>query len=136
MLFIGDPKLPDLHRGRPARRRPRRLLIVEDDPPSRIATDFLCLRLGFETASAGTVAEAVPLLRWPPDVILLDLMLPDGNGLEVLRLVREWRMETRVVVATGAYDWQLLEQVKALRPHFVLLKPLNWDVVCRWLRHA
>ena len=60
-------------------------------------------------------------------------MLPDGNGLELLRRVREWGMDTRVVVATGAYDWQLLEQVKALRPHFVLLKPLNWDIVCRWL---
>jgi CheY-like chemotaxis protein len=136
MLFIGDPKLPDLHRSRPARRRGRRVLIVEDDAPSRIATHFLCLRLGLEAASAATLAEAVPLLAWPPDVILLDLMLPDGNGLELLRRVREWGMDTRVVVATGAYDWQLLEQVKALRPHFVLLKPLNWETVCQWLRYA
>lgn len=136
MLLIGDPKLPDPHRGRPSRRPPRRVLIVEDDPPARIATHFLCLRLGFETASAATLAEAVPLLAWPPDVMLLDLMLPDGNGLELLRRVREWGMNTRVVVATGAYDWQLLEQVKALRPHFVLLKPLNWEVVCRWLLHT
>jgi len=136
MLLIGDPKLPDLHRARPSGRRPGRVLIVEDDPPARIATHFLCLRLGFETASAATLAEAVPLLAPPPDVMLLDLMLPDGNGLELLRRVREWGMNTRVVVATGAYDWQLLEQVKALRPHFVLLKPLNWEVVRHWLLHA
>jgi CheY-like chemotaxis protein len=136
MLFIGDPKLPDPHHGTPRRERARRILIVEDDPPSRIATHFLCLKLGFETASAATLEEAVRLLDWTPDVVLLDLMLPDGNGLELLRRVRERGMSTRVVVATGAYDWRLLEKVKALRPQFVLLKPLNWEVVCRWILHA
>lgn len=132
--FLSAPSFPRPGLADPgeAADRPRRVLIVEDDTTARIAGGFLFRRLGLETATAATLHEGFDRLAWNPDWILLDLMLPDGNGIELLRLVRRVGLPVRVVVATGCYDWHLLEAVKALRPEHVLLKPLDWDVVGRW----
>ena len=68
---------------------PRQLLMIEDD--RRLATmvvDYLT-HAGFDVAHAGTAADG---LEWiaanSPDAIILDLMLPDGDGLDVCRSIR------------------------------------------------
>ena len=59
-------------------------LIVDDDPDIRAALAELAGLEGFETASAGSLAEArVRLAAQSPDVVLTDLMLPDGSGLDL-----------------------------------------------------
>ena len=65
------------------------VLIVDDAPDNREAyAEYLRFR-GFRTLEAGTGAEAIALARsQQPDVILLDMRLPDIDGLEVSRLVR------------------------------------------------
>ena len=60
-------------------------LIVEDDRDFRESVAALVAREGFEVAEAGTLEDArKKLLDRPFDVILLDLSLPDGDGLELL----------------------------------------------------
>ena len=68
-----------------------RILVVDDEPailrflrPALEANDY-------EVATAGTVAEAMkPIAGEKPDVVVLDLGLPDGDGKDVIRRVREW----------------------------------------------
>jgi two-component system, OmpR family, response regulator RegX3 len=77
--------------------QPRRtILLVEDE---RSITEPLAAALGregFDTTVAGTVAEAVELAeRTRPDLVLLDVMLPDGSGLDVCR---ELRRSSRVPI--------------------------------------
>src|SRR4030095_16926315 len=64
----------------------KRILLVEDDSTlTRVLTETLDGE-GFETRSAGTCADALALAaRFRPDLIVLDVMLPDGNGLALLR---------------------------------------------------
>jgi two-component system, OmpR family, response regulator len=66
-----------------------RLLVVEDDPG---ISDLLFSALsfaGFEVRTAGTAAEALrEVAASLPDLIVLDIMLPDGDGFDVLRRVR------------------------------------------------
>ncbi len=66
-----------------------RILLVDDEPAIvRVVTPIL-RHHGFQVASAGTVAEAMRAhAEWRPDLILLDLGLPDADGLEVVRAVR------------------------------------------------
>jgi two-component system phosphate regulon response regulator PhoB len=68
---------------------PTRLLIVEDEPDLASTLAYNFEREGFTTTTAGTVALALAELeRGPPDLIVLDVMLPDLSGFEVCRRVR------------------------------------------------
>jgi two-component system OmpR family response regulator len=66
-----------------------RLLVVEDDPA---ILDLLSAALrfaGFEVTTAITASEAFKTVAvGPPDLMLLDIMLPDQDGFEVLRRIR------------------------------------------------
>ncbi len=61
------------------------VLLVEDDADFRASTAALISREGYETREAGTIDEArKQIADAPPDLVLLDLVLPDGEGLELL----------------------------------------------------
>ena len=81
-------------------------------------------RLGCTVSEAGTVAGAVTQLAQRPDWVLLDLMLPDGCGTEVLRKAREAGGGCRVCVVTGCGP-DRTAAVKALGPDALLGKPLD-----------
>ncbi|HVE49473.1 MAG TPA: sigma-54 dependent transcriptional regulator [Casimicrobiaceae bacterium] len=59
-------------------------LIVDDDPTSRSALAELIARDGFTTSLASSLAEARESLDPVPDLVLVDLVLPDGSGMELL----------------------------------------------------
>jgi two-component system NtrC family response regulator len=99
------------------------LLVVEDERPlARLwATELDRL---VEATLAHTLAEAREKLRGRAfDVILLDLHLPDGNGLELLREVTEREDDTAVIILTGNAD--LNSAIQALRygAYDYLIKP-------------
>ena len=60
-----------------------RVLVVDDENLLRTMVEVACRRLGHEALCAATVAEGRRLAAAGVDVILLDMLLPDGNGLEV-----------------------------------------------------
>jgi len=69
--------------------RPKRtILLVEDEPSIREPLAEVLRSEGFETLVAGTVAEALEQARREPDLVLLDVMLPDGSGFDVSRELR------------------------------------------------
>src|SRR6478752_9949098 len=66
-----------------------RILFVEDEPAIAEPFGRALARAGFETVAAGSVAEArARFAAGPPDLVLLDLSLPDGEGRD---LCREWK---------------------------------------------
>jgi DNA-binding response OmpR family regulator len=70
--------------------RPKRTILLVEDETSISEPLAEALRSeGFETKVAGTVAEALELGRTGPDLVLLDVMLPDGSGLDVCRELRQ-----------------------------------------------
>ena len=78
-----------------------RALVVEDDPDVR---DLVVLSLemsGLEVTTADTGAAAVERVReLDPDVVTLDLTLPDADGRDVCRRIREFS-DTRIMLVTG-----------------------------------
>jgi two-component system KDP operon response regulator KdpE len=76
------------------------VLVVEDEVPMRRFLRSALTTHGFRVIEAGTLAEAEALLTSePPDAILLDLGLPDGDGLELLRRLREWSKAPVIVLS-------------------------------------
>jgi len=100
-------------------------LIVDDDRNAAEALAELIANQGFTTTCANTVEQARDLLVTGPDVILLDLVLPDGNGLELLREATSRELATQVIVITGHAS--LESSIEAMRHGATdyLLKPIN-----------
>lgn len=69
----------------------RQILIVEDDPQIRNFIQYTLKREGYSSLTAGTAQGAMSILvRERIDVVLLDLGLPDYDGLEVIHKLRQW----------------------------------------------
>ncbi len=68
--------------------RPLRVLAVEDDEDLRAFYRTLLAEEGYEVRVARDGVEALDMLRWAPDLILLDLMLPVMDGYQFLRRLR------------------------------------------------
>ena len=81
--------------------RPKRTILLVEDEVSITEPLAEALRSeGFETQVAGTVAEALELARRDPDLVLLDLMLPDGSGFDVCRELRK-RSQVPIIMLTA-----------------------------------
>jgi len=110
-----------------------RMLLVEDCHETRRAMRRILALCGWEVAEAGTVAEGLAHLASPPDCLLLDLEMPDGDGEAILRRVRAEGLPVRVIVNTGMDDPDRLDRVAALGPEALLRKPLDsksLSVIC------
>lgn len=110
-----------------------RVLVVEDDPSSRRALVMLLQLNGFEAAFATSIEEAMKQLESHPGCILLDLMLPDGNGASILDHIRLHQLPIRVAVTTGAGNWESLLSAAQFPPDTIFSKPLDFDQVVSWL---
>jgi two-component system, NarL family, response regulator DevR len=87
--------------------RPYRLLIVDDHEIVRQGlVALLDRREGFQVvAEAGTVAEAIEQAhRFEPDIVIMDVRLPDGSGIEACREIRSDLAATRVIMLTSYPD--------------------------------
>jgi DNA-binding response OmpR family regulator len=113
-----------------------RVLVVEDDPSSRRALTLLLKLKGFEPCVAATLADAMRELNNSPEAVLLDLMLPDGNGSDILRHVRRNGLAIRVAITSGASNWKSMLDEGALLPDAFFSKPLDFDQVVCWLAKA
>jgi two-component system, OmpR family, KDP operon response regulator KdpE len=97
---------------RPARAKQPRVLVVDDEPQIVRALKVVLREAGFETAPAETVTQALDLAAVrTPDAAIVDLVLPDGDGVEVTRRLREWsEMPILVLSAVGEEE----QKVRAL----------------------
>lgn len=73
---------------------------------------------------ADTVADGIGALGERPQWILLDLMLPDGSGLDVLRAARAARLDAKVCIITGCSS-EMLAEARAAGAEYAFTKPLN-----------
>jgi DNA-binding response OmpR family regulator len=115
--------------GIPAHLRPKApadLLIVEDDPLAGDALRFLFEAAGYRVRLAANAAAAARACAdGPVDLMLLDLTLPDGDGLSVMANIRAAGTMPRVTVAlTGHDDAMLAEQCRQAGCVAVVIKPV------------
>lgn len=78
-----------------------RIVVLEDHPNLRRSITQMLLEAGFETVAAGSLSDGRTACSTGADLIILDLMLPDGNGLEWLRELRRDGRTSLVLVLTA-----------------------------------
>jgi two-component system OmpR family response regulator len=108
---------------------------VEDDQVARRAISLLLKSQGFAVSEAGTLAEAMRSVsgRRRPDWVLLDVMLPDGSGLDVLRRIKSEGSPIKVCVITGCHE-HVLEEARVMGTDCAFSKPLEMVKVIAVLR--
>jgi len=106
------------------------LLIVEDDDALRARLTRAFIERGLEVRAASTARDAEILARAdPPELALLDLRIGDDSGLELIRVLREIDLATRIVVLTGyASVATAVEAVRRGAVHY-LAKPADADEI-------
>jgi DNA-binding NtrC family response regulator len=101
------------------------VLIVDDDTNTREALAAIASQEGFTAALAGSVAEArIQLVRQRPDVVLMDLRLPDGSGIEFLEELED-RSSIETILITGHASVESAVEALRLGASDYLTKPVN-----------
>src|SRR5436309_3248079 len=105
---------------------PLDVLVVEDD---RLTCELLVHAIheeGLTTDVAGTVVEAKRLLaRGSYRVVVLDLILPDGTGFDVLEFIRTENLLPLPIIVTTAADASLLMRLDRTMVKSIMFKPLD-----------
>ena len=101
-----------------------RILLADDHPMIRAAIEVLLRDTGYEVVGMAGTGEAalVEIERLRPDMLLLDLQMPGGSGLEVLRQLRAVKSTVGVILLTAAVDDAELLEAKALKVRGIVLK--------------
>jgi len=68
-----------------------------------------------------------------PTAVILDLMLPDGDGIQILERIRHDQIHTKVAVTTASSDSTKLDRVRALQPDSMMFKPIDLPQLLRAL---
>jgi two-component system, NtrC family, response regulator AtoC len=102
------------------------VLIVDDDINTREALVAVTAAEGFTAAEAGSVREAqAQIMRKRPDVVLIDLKLPDGSGMDLFKDI-ESRASTEIVLITGHASVETAVEALRFGAADYLTKPINF----------
>jgi signal transduction histidine kinase len=111
--------------------QPPRILIVDDIPDNRILLSRRFERQGYRCAEADSGEGALLAIEQQPfDVVLLDVMMPDLDGLEVLRRIREKYSQEMlaVIMVTGRAESDDIVQALKLGANDYIVKPVDFAV--------
>jgi len=102
-----------------------RILIVDDEPELRKMLETV-LRCDYETASASNIEEAVDMVaRNPPALILLDIGMPGGSGLDFLARMRSMDIKPCVIMLTSSDELETVVAALKLGASEYITKPFN-----------
>lgn len=105
-----------------------KVLLIDDEPSIQFAFSAYLDKTGYQVQTAGSIMEARQKINQDGfDIILLDLSLPDGNGLDLIAEIRHHHPEVALVVITGGGDVPLAVKAMQLGADNFLTKPVNMN---------
>ena len=112
-------------------KKPVSVLVVEDDPVIRNLVVGVLQKAGHHCIGAECVKDARTLLEDIEfNVVFLDLLLPDGTGLDVVESAAKLSVVPEITIITGHPDHEMIESVRALLPYVTILnKPVKLETL-------
>jgi two-component system response regulator AtoC len=105
------------------------VLVVDDEPLIRYALNDRLTGDGYHVVEAETAAEAIAKSRDGVDLVLLDYKLPDGDGLSVLKQIKERHPDTLVILLTAHQSVELAVEAMKHGAYHYANKPFNLDEI-------
>ena len=106
----------------------KKILFIDDDPTILLISEIMLEDLGYDVITADGGVSGIELLKTNIiDLVLLDLMIPDIYGLDVLKYIKEKEefKNIPVIIQTGIKDSDEINKAYKLGASYVLLKPYN-----------
>ena len=111
-----------------------KVLIVEDEQNIKNFMSTILAANGFDTLMAGSAKEALSMISSHcPDLIILDLGLPDMDGMEVLKTIRTWSAAPVIVVSARGQEAEKVEALDAGAGDYIV-KPFGTDELMARIR--
>jgi two-component system, OmpR family, KDP operon response regulator KdpE len=115
---------------------PLKILVIDDEPPIRKLLRMGLSTQGYEISEAPNGEKSLELLAQKPDLIILDLGLPDMQGLELLRMIRARNERVPIVVLSSRGDEAGKVQALDLGADDYVTKPFGMDELLARMRTA
>jgi EAL domain-containing protein (putative c-di-GMP-specific phosphodiesterase class I)/ActR/RegA family two-component response regulator len=115
----------------------KRILILDDDPSVGQTIQWMTESLGFE-AEFVTSAEAFfpKLAEWNPDIVTIDLVMPELDGVEIMRMLAERKSRARIVILSGMGTRVLEAAQRSAQEHGLSIAGIVSKPVSREALHA
>jgi len=114
-----------------------RILVVDDDPNLRKTLSDILRIKGYDTVVAATGAEAITVAeQGAVSLALIDLMLPDMQGLDVMARIKAISPLTEAIILTGHASMDTAIEATRQGAYSYLLKPYQMDELLRNIRHG
>ena len=109
-------------------------LIADDDPISLMILESLLVSLKFETFAVADVAHAKEVLAGVvPDLAILDVLLPDGDGVDILIAIRKAGLATQVALVSATLEEFPFHKCGAHQPDVIFQKPIDPEKITAWI---
>jgi two-component system KDP operon response regulator KdpE len=115
---------------------PLKVLVVDDEPPIRKLLRMGLGTQGYQTIDAPNAKAALDLMAEMPDLVILDLGLPDMQGLDLLRAIRARREELPIVVLSSREDEAVKVKALDLGADDYVTKPFGMEELLARMRAA
>jgi two-component system KDP operon response regulator KdpE len=115
---------------------PLKVLVVDDEPPIRKLLRMGLGTQGYQTIDAPNAKAALDLISTKPDLVILDLGLPDMQGIELLRQIRARREDLPIVVLSSRGDEAAKVEALDLGADDYVTKPFGMDELLARVRTA
>lgn len=107
-----------------------KILVIDDDTAFCVMLKTFLQKKGFEVINAFNSQEAEEEIRKQVfDIVLTDIRLPDGDGLQILKLVKETSLETQIILMTGYTDIKTAVNAIKMGAFDYVGKPINPDEI-------
>jgi len=117
----------DLHIGQPPLAT---IMVVDDEPSIRSLLKRFLGKSGYVVLESADGRDALDQLRQcHVDLLISDIVMPERDGLEILRSLRKDFAGLKVIVMSGAFDGRFLRTAEMLGAHATLQKPLRMNLV-------
>jgi DNA-binding response OmpR family regulator len=108
----------------------KKILLVDDERPVREILRSFLTKKGFEVLVCGDGEEALRLVaEQAPALVLLDIRLPQTDGLEVLKKIKEINKEVGIIVVTGVAEPAMADRCRELGAFDYLAKPVKLELL-------
>jgi DNA-binding NtrC family response regulator len=118
---------------------PAHILVVDDEPLIRWALNERLSSLGYHVDEAGDGASTLAYFRdgaLPIDLVLLDLKLPDSDGVTLLKKIKHRSPACRVILMTAFGTAEKLQDARDSGVDDILAKPFDLDLMVRAVERA